>query len=79
MDQIKRLNESTSGPKAPAPIIDRNRLATLLNIDYDGETLRGTTDSVIVPENSVPDVDPKILSAINKDYSELMKAMNMRK
>jgi hypothetical protein len=77
--EIKQLQENSQSPRAssPKPKIDRSRLAELMNLSYDGETLSATTDSMRLPEGTPRDADPKIVQAITKDYSQLMKAMKI--
>jgi hypothetical protein len=77
--EIKQLQENSQSPRASSakPKIDRSRLAELMNLSYDGETLSATTDSMRLPEGTPRDADPKIVQAITKDYSQLMKAMKI--
>ncbi len=90
--EIKQLSESTKvTPQQPKkPTIDRSRLAELIGISYDGETIRATTEGLSAPHTltgmdaagnkvQVPasDVNPEVVSAITKDYSQLMKAMKI--
>lgn len=79
--EIKQLKESkqTVVTKQSKPSIDRNRLAELMGISYDGETLMANTKSMVVPlpENAPKDVDPEIVKAVTKDYSAMMKKMGL--
>lgn len=82
--ELKQLKESTSPvSKTPAPQkqkIDRSRMAELMGLTYDGNTLMATTNSMSVnrlPENAPTDVDPTVVKAINRNYSDLMKKMGM--
>ena len=79
--EIKQLKESkqTVVTKQSKPSIDRNRLAELMGISYDGETLMASTKSMAVPlpENAPKDVDPEIINAVTKDYSAMMKKMGL--
>jgi hypothetical protein len=80
VQQVKSLTENTAAPAAPAQTFDRARLRELLNIDYDGDTLRATTSNLNtpptmadVPANAAPDV----VKALTRDYSTLMKKMGL--
>ena len=80
VEEIKgsQLNE-TSTTSSTKPKVDRGKLAELLNVSYDGETLRAGTDGVNrIPEEHIgKDVSPGVKEAINRDYSALMKAMKI--
>lgn len=90
--KMNKLNESaTAAPTKKSPALDRKRLAELMGMEYDrgaGE-LRATTaglsprtvtakdsagNTVELPADAVP---KEVVSAINKDYSALMKAMKL--
>ena len=73
--QIKQLQETSSSPKKPQ--LDRNRLAQMMGMSYDGQTLSATTNSMPLPENAPRDVDPAVINAVTKDYSALMKKMGL--
>ena len=80
VSEVKQLSETrqpSTQPKKPA--IDRGKLAQLMGITYDGETLRATTNNMVVPlpENTPRDVDPEVVKAVTKDYSALMKKMGL--
>jgi hypothetical protein len=80
VSEIKQISETKSpAPQSKKPSIDRGRLAELMGISYDGETLRASTNNMVVPlpENAPRDVDPAIINAVTKDYSQLMKAMKI--
>lgn len=75
--QVKQLSENTtsSQPKTQKPQLDRRRLASLMG--YDGETVIGNTGAVPLPANAPRDVDPEVVNAVTKDYSELMKKLKL--
>ena len=92
--EIKQLSESTTKvmpqQQLKKPTIDRSRLAELMGISYDGETIRATTEGLSSPHTltgmdaagnkvQVPasDVNPEVVSALTRDYSQLMKAMKI--
>lgn len=80
VSEIKQLSETRQPVAQPKkPTIDRGRLAELMGISYDGETVRATTSNMAVPlpENAPRDVDPEVVKAVTRDYSQLMKAMNL--
>lgn len=81
VSEIKQLSEikPSSPPSTKKPSIDKGRLAELMGISYDGQTLRATTNGMAVPlpENVPRDVDPEVIKAVTKDYSQLMKAMKL--
>ncbi len=76
--EIKQLSES----KVSKPAIDRSKLASMMGLSYDGDTIRATsTDRLTsrVPSDAPADADPAVVAAINKDYSSLMKKMGLSK
>lgn len=77
--EIKQLSESKTTPQPKKSTIDKARLAELMGITYDGETLRATTNNMAVPlpENAPRDVDPEVVKAVTKDYSALMKKLKL--
>lgn len=82
--EIKQLKETAvPGNISPVPQkqkIDKNRMAELMGLTYDGNTLMATTNSMPVnrlPENAPTDVDPAVSKAINRNYSDLMKKMGI--
>lgn len=77
VSQVKRLSENTVSQttKTVKPSIDRRRLAEL--IGYDGDTLVANTGVVPLPSNAPKDVDPEIVNAVTKDYSQLMKKLKL--
>lgn len=80
VSEIKQLSEQKqSSPQPKKPAIDKGRLAQLMGISYDGETLRATTGNITtpLPENAPRDVDPEVVKAVTRDYSQLMKAMKL--
>lgn len=86
-----KLNESVSTSVAKKPQVDKKRLAELMGIDYDRNegTIRATTRNMVpstvtakdVAGNTIEipasDVPKEVINAINKDYSNLMKAMKL--
>jgi hypothetical protein len=76
VQQVKSLTENTTAPAAPAQTFDRTRLRELLNIDYDGDTLRATTDN-LGTSNIPTNAPPEIVKALTRDYSTLMKKMGI--
>jgi hypothetical protein len=82
ISEIKQLKESTDPSTAhqPKPTFDRGRLAELMGISYDGETLSAMGGNMNVsPTHRVSPNQgpPEVVNAINRDYSELMKAMKL--
>lgn len=79
VSEIKQLRENSQPTKATSskPKIDRARLVEMMDLKYDGETLSAATDGIRLPEGTPRDADPKIVQAITKDYSQLMKAMKI--
>lgn len=89
--EVKQISESQSfTTKPPAkPAMDRSKLAQLMGISYDGDTLRASTKG-LQPETlttmdsagnkvqiPVSQADPEVVKAITKDYSALMKKMGL--
>jgi len=78
--EIKKtqLTESSSSPVDKKPSIDRSRMAELLGITRDGDTLRAETNNINrVPQDRIGKVNSAVEEAINRDYSDLMKAMKI--
>jgi hypothetical protein len=74
--EIKQLQESTTPTQNKAPV-DRARLAELMGINYDGETITATSVNkgpvMVDPTRG----NPEIVKKINRDYSALMKKMGL--
>lgn len=75
--QLKQIQETTTTSKKPS--IDRSRLAQMMGITYDGETLKATTNGMAVPlpENAPRDADPEVVKAVTRDYSAVMKKLGL--
>jgi hypothetical protein len=83
--EIKTLTENSrpvsASPTRPKPALDRGRLAELMGITRDGDTIMATTTGL--SENApaivgdVTDGQKEVLDAMNRDYSHLMKAMKI--
>jgi hypothetical protein len=74
--EIKQLQESAPATQ-PRPGVNRTRMAELMGIDYDGETIRATgvnSAPVLVDPNRG---NPEVVKKINRDYSALMKKMGL--
>jgi hypothetical protein len=79
VSEIKQLKENVTPPSRTAPKIDRSKLAELMGVTYDGNTLRATTNNLPsrLPDNVPANADPEVVKAITKDYSALMKALKL--
>lgn len=80
VSEIKQLSENkTNSNSSKKPSIDRGKLAQMMGISYDGETLRASTSNMTIPlpENAPRDADPEVIKAVTKDYSALMKKMGL--
>lgn len=80
VSEIKQLSETRQPTvQAKKPAIDKGRLAELMGISYDGETMRASTSGMAIPlpENAPRDADPEVVKAVTKDYSTLMKKMGL--
>jgi hypothetical protein len=77
---IKNLQENTQ-PNAvmKKPTFDRSKLAEMMGLQYENNTLLATTNSMPspLPENIPRDVDPEVVKAVTRDYSALMKKLNI--
>lgn len=81
VQEVKQLTE-TKVATATKPSMDRSKLAAMMGLSYDGNTLQATsTDRIAsrVPADVPADIDPTVVAAINKDYSALMKKMGLSK
>lgn len=88
---MKPITEQVVSPTKTKPKVDRGRLAELMGIDYDRNqgTIRATTRNMVSPTVAAKDaagntieipaseVPTEVISALNKDYSQLMKAMKL--
>jgi hypothetical protein len=74
--QLKEVSTPVTSTQSKSTI-DRGRLAELIGISYDGETL--TAKGPVNPTQRVSSTQgpPEVVNAINRDYSELMKAMKL--
>lgn len=84
VQQVKTLSENTRTPVAPSsrPSVDRSRLAELMGITRDGDTLTATTNGMATHmppaiAGNVTEGQKEVLDAMNRDYSHLMKAMKL--
>jgi hypothetical protein len=86
ISELKSLKQKSTVTENTAPVqkqkIDRSRLAALMGIDVQGDTLMATTANLNVPNNRLPenaprDVPQEVVSAITKDYSALMKKLGI--
>lgn len=79
VQQIKGTQLTESNTTEQKPSLDRGRLAELMGISYDGETLRATTSNLAsrVPVEARGNVNPAVEQAINRNYSDLMKKMGI--
>lgn len=80
--EIKQLTENTNStvPQKPNQTFDRTKLAQMMGLTYDGETLSamGGNMNVSPTQRVNPNQGPpEVVNAINRDYSELMKAMKL--
>ena len=76
VSEVKRITENTTSPsKVQKPSLDRKRLAQM--IGYDGDTMTATTSAIPLPENAPRDVDEKVVQAVTKDYSVMMKKLGL--
>jgi hypothetical protein len=79
--QVKQISEVSAARPTPKPALDRSKLAAMMGMSYDGNTLRADTSNVAsrLPDTVAADADPSVVAAINKDYSALMKKMGLSK
>lgn len=88
--KVQNINENARSMETVKPKIDRNRLAELMGIDYDRQsgTITATTSNMpktVATMDSAGNrieipadrVDPTVMQAITKDYSEIMKKMKL--
>lgn len=80
VQQIKSSQLTESKTTEPKPALDRGRLAELMGISYDGETLRANTSNLTANRVSAEEsanANPVVVKAINRNYSDLMKKMGI--
>jgi hypothetical protein len=77
VNEVKKLSENTTAQTRPQtkPSLDKRRFASMLG--YDGETINATTRAVPLPANAPTDVDDKVIEAVTKDYSSMMKKLGL--
>lgn len=77
VNEVKKLSENTNvaSKSQTKPSLDKRRFASMLG--YDGETLNATTRAVPLPSNAPTDVDEKVVEAVTKDYSAMMKKLGL--
>lgn len=85
--QVNKLNEAVAPAPQQKPSIDRGRLAQLMGISYDreNETITANTTNMLTAMDSAGNkvqvpasaVAPEVVTAITKDYSQLMKKMGL--
>jgi hypothetical protein len=66
--------ESTISPTKPS--VDKNTLAQMMGLSYDGETLAAMGGNMTAAPRATQG-DPEVVKAINRDYSALMKKMGL--
>lgn len=76
--EVKSIQETTTAaPKKPN--LSRAQLAEMMGLERLGDTIVATTGKVMpTPPRGVQE-DNAAFQAINKDYSQLMKAMGLSK
>jgi hypothetical protein len=82
ISEIKQLKESAipTLSSKPKPTFEKGKLAEMMGLSYDGETLSAMGGNVSAPPSqraSTSQGPPEVVNAINRDYSELMKAMKL--
>lgn len=79
--EIKQISEQSTPRQSAKPKLDRSKLAAMMGVEYDGQTLNATSTDRInkgrLPDTVPPDADPEVVKAINRDYSQLMKKMGI--
>lgn len=79
--EVRSLQETTVAP-TPKSKISRAQLAQMMGLERMGDTITATTKNVgpVMP-NIPPGMkeDNPAVQAINKDYSQVMKAMGLSK
>lgn len=63
---------------AEKPKLNRSELAALLGITRDGDTITASTGNFGMPRAGIAPagVPPEVAAALNKDYSQMMKAID---
>lgn len=75
--EIKSLQESAS-PAQEKQKFSRAQLAQMMGLERHGDTIVATTGKVMAAPKGVTEDNP-VMTAINRDYSKLMKAMGLSK
>lgn len=76
--QVNETKAITNKPK-----LDRSKLAVMMGLERQGDTITATTKNMVLPENipqgvnlNDPSVKPAV-EAITRDYSDIMKKMGL--
>jgi hypothetical protein len=78
ISEIKSLQENTVDT-SKKPKISRSQLAEMMGLERHGDTIVATTGKVMpVPPRGMTEDNPAV-QAINRDYSQIMKAMGLSK
>jgi hypothetical protein len=79
INEVKSLQENTVAPTATKPKLDRSRLAAMMGLERQGDTLVASNNTGPVMPTPPPGVTPDnpAFQAINKDYSAMMKVMKL--
>lgn len=78
VSQVKKLSENTEKRPINRSEKDllRSRISDIMKIDRDGDTIMATTKNLVTVDPSMG-VDPAVVNAVNRDYSEIMKKLNL--
>lgn len=77
VQQVKQLSESVSSTQpTQKKSFDRRRFAELMGSPA-GDTFMASTKTIPLPENAPRDVDEKVVEAVTKDYSVMMKKLGL--
>jgi hypothetical protein len=80
-EAVQEIKKGSVQENTRPPSLSRERMAQLLNIDVDGDTLTATAGPGLyghVAKNT-PDTTNPAVAAITRDYGELMKKMGLAK
>lgn len=77
VQQVKQLTEHTQPTATSTKKYNRNDLAQMMGLEYDGETLRATGVSPHAPADIPAGTPPELKQALTRDYSALMKKMGL--
>lgn len=71
--EMQSLQESSTSSKKT---FDKGKLSKMMGISQEQPSAK-SSKPYLLPEGASPNVDPEVAAALNKDYSQIMKALKI--